>query len=100
MTVTFAHEGRMGWASPDADLAQPCTWYAATAGIKFQRFTHGLGVGVIDGDGRADIIERTGWWSQPPALGPEWKRHAYDFGDRRAGAQMFAYDVDATATTT
>jgi len=92
--LVFAHQGRMGWASPGANPQQPWTWHAATADMKFQRFTHGLGVGDIDGDGRADILERTGWWRQPPTLGPEWKRHAFDFGDRRGGAQMYAYDVD------
>ncbi len=90
-----AHGGRMGWASPDgADPTAPWIWQAATADMKFQRFTHGLGIGDIDGDGRADLFERTGWWRQLETPGAEFERHAFAFGDRQGGAQMFAYDVD------
>ena len=28
-------------------------------------FTHGLGVGDVNGDGRADVICTDGWWEQP-----------------------------------
>ena len=60
----------------------------------YQRFTHGLGVGDVNGDGRMDIIERTGWWEQPASLAgdPVWKKHEAMFGD--GGAQMYAYDVN------
>jgi hypothetical protein len=60
---------------------------------KYQRYTHGLGVGDINGDGRTDFIDPWGWWEQPESLGgdPVWKRHAGSFG---GGAQYYAYDVD------
>ncbi len=61
----------------------------------FFRFTHGLGVGDVNGDGRMDILENYGWWEQPASLAgdPVWKKHDAIFGDR-GGAQMFAYDVN------
>lgn len=61
----------------------------------YQRFTHGLGVGDVNGDGRLDILEKTGWWEQPASLegDPVWKKHEAMFGTQ-GGAQMFAYDVN------
>jgi hypothetical protein len=60
----------------------------------YQRFTHGLGVGDVNGDGRMDFIESRGWYEQPKDLAgdPEWTFHPAKFG--KGGAQMFAYDVD------
>jgi hypothetical protein len=59
------------------------------------RFTHGLGVGDVNGDGRLDLLEKTGWWEQPASLAgdPVWKKHDALWGTR-GGAQMFAYDVN------
>jgi hypothetical protein len=60
----------------------------------YQRFTHGLGVGDVNGDGRMDILEANGWWEQPKSLegDPEWIFHKVKFGN--GGAQMYAYDVN------
>ena len=57
-------------------------------------FGHGLGVGDVNGDGRFDMIATDGWLEQP-AEGPVegvWKFRRVPFA--RAGADMFAYDVD------
>ncbi len=79
---------------------------APTAKWRFQRisdqsaggkFTHGLGVGDVDGDGRMDLLEKSGWWRQPPSLVGDpvvWTKHAFEFAPGRGSAQMFAYDVD------
>ncbi len=65
-----------------------------TAGGKY---THGLGVADVDGDGRKDLLEKSGWWQQPESLegDPVWKKHPYPFGEGHGPSQMFTYDVDA-----
>jgi len=57
-------------------------------------FGHGLGVGDVNSDGRLDMIATDGWMEQPVAGAVEgvWKFRKYPFA--RAGADMFAYDVD------
>ena len=61
---------------------------------KYGNFTHGLGLGDVNGDGRADLIEKDGWWEQPAALAgdPVWKFNKQPFGS--GGSQMYAYDVN------
>ncbi len=60
----------------------------------YQRFTHGIGCGDINGDGRIDIIEKDGWWEQPASLAndPVWIKHPFHFA--HAAAQMLVYDVN------
>lgn len=61
---------------------------------EWQRYTHGIGAGDINGDGRADLLTANGWWEQPGSTAgdPLWKFHPADFG--KGGAQMYAYDVN------
>jgi len=63
----------------------------------FGVFTHGLGVGDVNGDGRLDVMLQVGWLEQPPSLtgDPAWIAHPFSFGAGQGGGQMFAYDVDA-----
>lgn len=87
--------GAYGYAEPDwAHPNQPWTWHPITPNRKYGNFTHGLGVGDVNGDKRADLIEKDGWWEQPESLkgDPEWKHHPHKFAAH--GAQMFAYDVN------
>src|SRR5262249_22662682 len=58
-----------------------------------QRFSHGLGHGDVNGDGRIDILTPAGWWEQPEKAGDEpWKFHPGNLGPDCA--DMFAYDID------
>jgi hypothetical protein len=87
--------GRYGYVTPDwTDPAKPWTFHAISPDKKYGNFTHGLGVGDLNGDGRADLIEKDGWWEQPASLegDPPWTFHPQPFGT--GGAQMYAYDVN------
>ena len=89
------HDKRFGFAVPDSRRPEgPWNFRAISAPGEWGAFTHGLGVGDIDGDGRADVLERAGWWRQP-ATGADtgtWKHHAVSFGP--GGAQMLVCDVN------
>lgn len=63
-----------------------------TAGLGYGRFTHGLGVGDVDGDGRMDLLETNGWWKQQKP-GELFQFFPFRFAEG-GGAQMFAYDFD------
>jgi hypothetical protein len=86
--------GQMGYAVPNAkDPASKWEWHPVTPNQGYQRFTHGLGVGDVNGDGKMDLIENTGWWEQPASASQvPWKKHDAKFSD--AGSQMYAYDVN------
>jgi hypothetical protein len=91
-----AHGGQLGWIAPDwSDPSSPWTFHPLSPVAEiYGAFTHGLGAGDVTGDGRLDVLERTGSWQQPEALDgdPTWLRREQFFGD--GGAQMHAYDVD------
>ena len=55
------------------------------------KFTHGLGVGDVNGDGKMDLLEARHWWEHTDS--GLWKQHTFAPGIG-GGAQMFAYDFD------
>lgn len=89
--------GVLGYVSPNREDATKTWVFHKISGEKATgaKFTHGLGVGDVNGDGRMDFLEKTGWWEQPVSLqgDPVWKRHAFAFAGP-GGAQMYAYDFD------
>lgn len=89
-------KGRFGYATPDGNNpTAPWRFHPLSPDNKYQRFTHGLGVGDVNGDGRLDLLEKNGWWEQPASLAddPVWTYHKFEFTPH-GGAQMFAYDVN------
>lgn len=54
------------------------------------KYSHGLGFGDVNGDGRNDILNAEGWWEAPAGEGL-WKFHPAPFG---LAAHMFVYDFD------
>ncbi len=89
------YQSALGYATPDAsDSTKAWTFHAISPKGDYQRFTHGLGVGDVNGDGRMDLLEKDGWWEQPEKLDgdPKWKKHAFKFAD--TSAQMYAFDID------
>lgn len=93
--IVCSSKGRYGWAEPNrANPTAPFTWHPVTPNKNYHKFTHGMGVGDVNGDGRMDLLEKDGWWEQPKSLvgDPEWAFHPQAFGV--GGAQMYAYDVN------
>ena len=95
-------EGLVAWFTPGSDPTQAWEMHPISEpgrpgkGIPgSQRFSHGLGAGDLNGDGRADVICTGGWWEQPGsarAAGSPWAFHPAQLGD--AVADMIPYDVN------
>lgn len=85
----------VAWLEPDKDPNSE--WLCHTVSEKGQpggnRFSHGLGVGDINSDGRADIMTTGGWWEAPvdPRKSP-WTYHPANLG--QDCANMIVYDVN------
>ncbi|HEY4966664.1 MAG TPA: VCBS repeat-containing protein [Puia sp.] len=57
------------------------------------KYTHGLGFGHMNLDGRRDVIITKGWWETPTdPTQPDWIFHPADLGED--AAQMYAIDID------
>lgn len=94
------NEGQMAWFAPGSDatktwemhpISEPSAMGKVIPGTN--RFSHGLGVGDVNGDGRNDVITTGGWWEGPSKdEGKPWAFHPANLGE--ACADMFAYDVD------
>jgi hypothetical protein len=91
--VVFGGGGVVAYAKPDpADPTKPWPVRAVSENVTVNG--HGIGVGDINGDGRMDILQPSGWWEQPAnkaASGP-WTFHPEYFG--RGGGEISVYDVN------
>ena len=94
-SLIFNRNGLLGFATPNPEKPyEPWDFIAVSnQDGRYQRYTHGLGYGDINGDGKIDILEAIGWWEQPanPKATP-WKFHPFPFADD--AAHLIVYDVD------
>jgi hypothetical protein len=90
----FHSDKTLGYATIDwSDPLKKWMYHPISPKGDWEKFTHGYGIGDVNGDGRMDILEAKGWWEQPAdPSAKEWVHHNADFGG--GGAQMYAYDVD------
>ena len=86
------NKGNFGFAKPDwNNVTAKWTFTPITGNGKWARFTHGLGIGDLNADGRLDIVFKDGWLEQPASPGL-WKMHATFFAP--SSSQMYVDDVN------
>ncbi len=57
------------------------------------KYTHGLGFGDMNADGRPDVLIKSGWWESPANRSqPDWTFHPADLG--QDCSQMYVRDLD------
>lgn len=89
-------KGFYGYAQLDPEHpTAPWKFHHISPNNNYHKFTHGMGVGDVNGDGRMDLLEKNGWWEQPASRAgdPVWTFHKFEFSPH-GGAQMYAYDVN------
>jgi hypothetical protein len=94
--VICSSKGAYGYAEPDwSDPKKLWKWHNISPNNNYHKFTHGLGYGDVNGDGKLDLLEKDGWWEQPASLSgdPVWKKHPFVFS-KDGSSHMYAYDLD------
>jgi putative membrane-bound dehydrogenase-like protein len=94
--IVCAREKTYGFYLAGPDATQAWTWHPiSAAGDAATPFGHGLGVGDLNQDGRADVVEKDSWYEQPAASGELWTKHKWapiSYGG--GGAQILVNDID------
>ena len=88
-------EGLMAWFSVPKNLDGLWDMHtiAGPDAPGTKRYSHGLGCGDVNGDGRNDVLITEGWWEAPKdRTQSNWKFHPAKLGP--ACADMLVYDVD------
>ncbi len=97
--IVCSSGGYMGYAVPDPKNPEnKFTFHKISENRNYHKFTHGLGIGDVNGDGRNDVLEKDGWYEQPKSLegDPVWKFHKNPFTPAKSpgSSQMYVYDVN------
>ncbi len=100
--VFAVNDEQMGWFEPGADLnaefkMHPISLKSPKKTAKEDgvfRYSHGLGIGDINGDGRNDVLITGGYWQAPPdpRTSSGWNFVKANLGEDCA--QMLVYDVN------
>ena len=89
-------KGLMAWFSVPNDLEGLWDMHVIAAGPDApgtKMYSHGLGVGDVNGDGRNDVLIKEGWWEAPEdRTDSNWKFHPANLGPDCA--DILVYDVD------
>jgi len=59
-----------------------------------ERFSHGLGIGDLNGDKKLDVMTVGGWWEQPSVVDGKTPWTFHPGGVDQASSDLFAFDVD------
>jgi hypothetical protein len=100
LIMAIQPEGQMCWFQPGKDPTKLWEMHPiSVASTKTNKvpgtevYSHGLGVGDVNGDGRLDVICTGGWWEQPAKDdGQAWKFHPANLGE--PCADMYALDMN------
>jgi hypothetical protein len=93
LLLAFDPGKHVGFAKKVKDGLWPLTSVSAENAPGTDRFSHGIGAGDVNGDGRTDVLIAEGWWEAPAKPSNEpWKFHPAKFGDQVA--HIYTYDFD------